>query len=131
MSAGAPVPSSVKPEQFDTNPSKVTKMFLNCFSHFGWILNLPPLPPHQKPQNLNVWVQKASEVLQFMLVFKHWHNDAKLNCAEPGRESDDLLLRVSRQQQELGFVEHCKLPFCLLRRHFSCIIKEPKIQFSQ
>lgn len=66
-----------------------------------------------------------------MLVFKYWHSDAKLNCAEPGRARDNLLLRISRQEQELGFVGHCKLPFCLLRRHVSCIIKEPQIQFSQ
>lgn len=43
-----PVPSQSSLTQ---NLLKSPKMFLNCFSYFGWILNLPPLPPHQKPQH--------------------------------------------------------------------------------
>lgn len=54
-------------------------------------------------KTLNFWVQKASECCSSCCLFKHWHSDTKLNCAEPERERDDLLLRVSRQQQELGF----------------------------
>lgn len=130
LSAEAPVPPSVKPEQLDTKPSRVTKMFLNCFSCFGLILNLPPPPPHQK--HLNVESLGAKSLWGVVVrAGIYWHSDAELNCAEPGIARDYLLLRVSRQQQEQGFAAHCKLPFCLLRRHFCHLIKEPKIQFSQ
>ena len=46
VSAEAPVPFGVKLEEFDTKPTKVTKMFLNHCS--GWIPDLLPPPPDRK-----------------------------------------------------------------------------------